>query len=211
MKNVLVAALIVAALGAGAPAGAQVFGQFTNAATLPVNGHLFGAYLNASKNVTGGLAQLRLSFYPNLDFGFHGGLSRLDLGPGTGTTTTLRVGADVRWQVAHANQGSAVDIATGGALGVETADHFKVMTLGPSVVASRELGGGAIVPYGGAALLFSSRDVFAREATDLSLPLRLGMEARFAPELRIVAELQLLVADRYNDDVAFAAGVNLPF
>ena len=140
MKNALVAALIVAALGAAAPARAQVFGQFTNAATVPVNGHLFGAYLNASKNVTGGLAQLRLSFYPNLDFGFHGGLSRLDLGPGTGTTTTLRVGADVRWQVAHANQGSAVDIATGGALGVETADHFKVVTLGPSVVASRELG-----------------------------------------------------------------------
>jgi hypothetical protein len=211
VKNALAAALILAALGAAAPADAQVFGQFTPGAVVPVNGHVFGAYLTASENVTGGLAQLRLSFYPNLDFGFHGGLTRLDLGPGIATRTTLRVGGDVRWQVANMNQGARVDVAAGGALGVETADHFKVVTLGPSVVASRPLAGGGIVPYAGTALNFISRDVSGHEATDLSLPLRFGMDARLAPGLHVVAELQLLVVDRYNDDVAFATGVNLPF
>ena len=212
MKNVLAAALLAAALGAATPARAQVFGQFTGAATVPSNGHLFGAYLNASENVLGGLAQLRLSFYPNVDFGFHGGLTRLEPGGGSGNLTTLRVGGDVRWQVAHAAEGSAVDVAVGGALGVETADDLKVVSLGPSVVASRTLGEGrGLVPYAGLAVLFSSRDAFGVEDSDVSVPLRLGMEARLAPELRIIAELQLFVADHYSDDVGFATGVNLPF
>ncbi|MEK7823663.1 MAG: hypothetical protein AAB290_01325 [Candidatus Eisenbacteria bacterium] len=214
MKNALAAALLVAALGAATPARAQVFGQFTGAATVPLNGHLFGAYLNASENVIGGLAQLRLSFYPNVDFGFHGGLTRLDPGGTAANLTTLRVGGDLRWRVAHAAQGSALDVAVGVALGVETADDLKVVSLGPSVVASRTLSvgdTGGIVPYAGLALLFSSRDAFGVEDSDISVPLRLGMEARLAPEFRIVAELQLFVADRYSDDVGFATGVNLPF
>lgn len=214
MKNALAAALLVAALGAATPARAQVFGQFTGAATVPLNGHVFGAYLNASENVIGGLAQLRLSFYPNVDFGFHGGLTRLDPDTTAANLTTLRVGGDLRWQVAHAAQGAAMDVAVGGALGVETADDLKVVSLGPSVVASRRLSvgdNGGIVPYAGLALLFSSRDAFGDEDSDLSVPLRLGMEARLAPEFRIVAELQLFVADRYSDDVGFAIGVNLPF
>jgi hypothetical protein len=214
VKNTLAAALLLAALGAATPARAQVFGQFTGAATVPTNGHLFGAYLNASENVIGGLAQLRLSFYPDVDFGFHGGLTRLDPGGTSANLTTLRVGGDLRWQVAHVAQGSAMDIAVGGALGVETADNLKVVSLGPSVVASRPLSvgdNGGIVPYAGAALLFSSRDAFGIEDSDVSVPLRLGMEARLAPEFRIVAELQLFVADRYGDDVGFATGVNLPF
>lgn len=43
------------------------------------------------------------------------------------------------------------------------------------------------------------------------MPLRLGLEARLAPEFRIIAELQLFITDRYNDDVGFVTGVNLPF
>jgi hypothetical protein len=214
VKNTLAAALLMAALGAAMPARAQVFGQFTSAETVPINGHLFGAYLNASENVIGGLAQLRLSFYPDVDFGFHGGLTQLDPGGPSATLTTLRVGGDLRWQVAHAAQGSSMDVAVGGALGVETADDVKVVSLGPSVVASRPLSVGdsrGIVPYAGLALLFSSRDAFGVEDSDISVPLRLGMEARLAAEFRIVAELQLFIADRYNDDVGFAAGVNLPF
>ena len=214
MKNALAAALLAAALGGALPARAQVFGQFTDAVTVPMNGHVFGAYLNASENVTGGLAQLRLSFYPNIDFGFHGGLTRLDPGNAPDKLTTLRLGADVRWQVAQASQGSAMDVAVGGALGVETAANYKVISLGPSVVTSRRLGGGGhggIVPYAGLALHFSSRDAFAKEDSYISVPLRLGMEAWVAPEVRIVAELQLFVSDPYTDDVGFAAGVNLPF
>ena len=208
------AVLLVAALAIAVPARAQVFGQFTGAPTVPPNGHLFGAYLNASENVLGGLAQLRLSFYPNLDFGFQGGLSRLDPGGGIATRTTLRLGTDLRWQVAQANTAFPADIAVGAGLGVETADNFKVVTLGPSVVASRTTpmgSGGGIVPYAGLAFLFRSRDAFGIEDSDLSLPLRLGLEARFSPALGVAAELQLFIADSYNDHVGFAVGANLPF
>jgi len=214
VKNALAAALLVAALGAATPARAQVFGQFTSAATVPTNGHLFGAYLTASQSVIGGLAQLRLSFYPNVDFGFHGGLTRLDRGALGSDLTTLRIGGDLRWQVVHAAQGARMDVAVGGALGVETADDFKVVSLGPSVVASRSLSVGdaaGIVPYAGLGLDFSSRDAFGIKDSDVSLPLRLGMEARLAPEFRVVVELQVFITDRYNDDVGFAGGVNLPF
>jgi hypothetical protein len=178
-----------------------------------MNGHLFGAYFTASQHVIGGLAQLRLSFHPSVDFGFHGGLTRFDPGPTISTRTTLRVGGDVRWRVASPAAMPEVELTLGANLGIETADRFKVVSLGPSLVASRALGGadGAVAPYAGVALLFSSRDAFGAEDSDVSLPLRLGMEARLAPEVRIVGELQLFVADRYNDDVGFAAGVNLPF
>jgi hypothetical protein len=214
VKNALAAALIVAALGAATSARAQVFGQFTTATTVPTNGHLLGGYINASPNVTGALAQLRLSFYPNVDFGFHGGLTRLDPGANAATLTTLRLGVDFRWQAVHASQGSKVDVAVGGALGIETADRFKVVSVGPSVVASRDLGIGSssgIAPYAGLAMLFSSRDTFGRQTSDLSVPLRLGMEARLTQELRIVTELQFFITDQYGDDVSFSAGVNLPF
>lgn len=214
MKNTLAAALLVAALGAATPARAQVFGQFSGAETVPPNGHLFGAYLNASDNVIGGLAQLRLSFIPNLDFGFQGGLTRLTPGGATSDLTTLRLGGDVRWQVAHRSAGSSMDVAVSGVLGVEVADDLKNISVGPTVVASRTLpigAGGGLVPYAGGGLLFISRDAFGFQDSDISIPLRFGMEARFTQDFRIVAELQLFVADRYNDDVGFATGVNLPF
>jgi hypothetical protein len=213
VKNTLAAALLVAALGAAAPARAQVFGQFSGAETVPTNGHVFGAYLNASDNVVGGLAQLRLSFYPNVDFGFQGGLTRLDPGGTSADLTTLRLGGDLRWQVEHHAQGAAMDVAVGAVLGVEVADNLKNISVGPTVVASRNLGvgSGGIVPYAGMGLLFISRDAFGVKDSDISVPLRLGMEARLTQDFRIVAELQLFVADRYNDDVGFATGVNLPF
>src|SRR5206468_1484595 len=134
------------------------------------------------------LAQLRLSFYPGLDFGFQGGLARLDQGPYGATTTTLRVGGDLRWQVARNTEAAPADIAVGGALGIETASHLTVVTLGPSAVASRALGGGAVTPYAGLALSFSTRDQAGHQTTDLSVPLRMGMEARFPQEIRLVAE-----------------------
>ena len=214
MKNTLVAALLVAALGAATPARAQVFGQYSGAETVPTNGHLFGAYLNASDNVLGGLAQLRLSFYPNVDFGFQGGLTRLSPGGTFADRTTLRLGGDVRWQVAHRSAGSSMDVAVGAVLGVEVADNLKNISVGPTVVGSRTLAIGAnggLVPYAGAGFLFISRDAFGIQDSDISIPLRLGMEGRFTQDFRVVAELQLFLADRYNDNVGFATGVNLPF
>jgi hypothetical protein len=214
VKSILAAMVIIAALVPAGPARAQAFGQYTGAAVVPVNGHVFGAYLNVSDHVIGGLAQLRLSFYPNLDFGFHGGLSRLDPVVNFGTRTTLRLGGDVRWQLADLSATFPADLAVGASLSVETADQFKVVTLGPSAVASRTLGGAdgpSYIPYAGLALNFTNRDAFGVEDTDISVPLRLGLEARLAPQFRVIAELQLFIADHYNDDVGFVTGVNLPF
>jgi hypothetical protein len=155
---------------------------------------------------------LRLSFYPNVDFGFQGGLSRLDLG--TTTKTSLRLGADVRFGVAKASAGFPVDVAVGGGLGVETSDNYSVLKLGPSVVASRVFpfsGTSAVVPYAGMMLCFASVDVGANTETDFSLPLRLGAELRAIPGVHITAELQLRIGDDFDDHAAFSAGVNLPF
>ena len=214
MKSILAAALVVAALVPAVPARAQVFGQYTGASVTPANGHVFGAYLNVSEHVVGGLAQLRLSFYPNLDFGFHGGISRIDPGPGLGTRTTLRLGGDLRYQLAGLAPTFPADMAIGASIAVETSDNFKVISLGPSAVASRTMGaegGTRFIPYGGLAILFSSRDAFGVQDSDISVPLRLGLEARLAPEFRLIAEMQLFITDRYNDDIGFVTGVNLPF
>lgn len=196
-----------------APAGAQIFGQFTSAETLPVNGHLFGGYLNASENVLGGLVQLRLSFYPGVDFGFNGGLSRLNTGGGS-NRTILRVGGDVKFAVAKRSDSYPVDVAIGGALGVESGDDVNVLTLGPTAVASRAFAMGAnggFAPYAGLGLLFSHRDALGLKNSDFSLPIRLGAELRVSTELRIIAEVHLRLLDDFNDDVGFATGVNMPF
>lgn len=218
MKSFLAAMLLLAALIPAGRAHAQVYGQYTGAVVVSPDSRVFGAYLNLSEHVMGGLAQLRLSFYPNLDFGFQGGLSRLDPGTGVDTRTTLRLGGDLRWQVTGHDPSAPADLAFGASLGVETADQFKVVTLGPALVVSRTVGrtvgrleGASFVPYAGLAVMFASRDAFGNKDSDISLPLRLGIEARLAPEFRLIAELQLFIADHYNDDVGFVTGVNLPF
>src|SRR5206468_1647111 len=136
--------------------------HYTGATVTPVNGHVFGAYVNASDHTLGALAQLRLSFYPRLDFGFHGGLSRLDPGGTFSSRTTLRVGTDLRYQLTSLSGAFPADLAIGASLGVEAADQFKVITVGPSAVLSRAVrdssSGSRFVPYVGAALNFSSRD-----------------------------------------------------
>jgi hypothetical protein len=206
-------ALLAVTLAACAPAArAQVFGQFVGAQPLPMNGHLTGVYLSMSDNAWGPLAQLRLSFYPDLDFGFQGGLSRVDFG--SDHRTTLQLGGDLKYQVQKAGATMPVDVAVGAVVGVETGDAYSILTLGPSVVASRSFPMGSnasVIPYAGAMLAFSSIDVGEMSDTDFSVPLRFGAEWRFIPEVRIVTELQLQTGDSFNDDVRFAAGVNLPF
>lgn len=211
MKHIL-AAVVLAASVSAAPAGAQVFGQLVPAETVPVNGHLFGGYLNASENSVGLLAQLRLSFYPNIDFGFHGGLNRVDLAGDD--LTILRVGTDIKFMISRANESLPIDIALSGALGLERGDDFDVLSLGPAIVASRNLtvgANGAITPYAGLGILFNSLTIGDADETDVSFPIRLGTEFRVAPELRIMAELQLLLEDEFNDDIGFVTGVNMPF
>lgn len=201
-------ALLAGLLLAPATAKAQVYGQFTGAETVPPGGHEFGAYVNASQNLLGLVSQLRLSFYPNIDFGFHGGLNRISIG--TKDRTTLRVGGDVKFVV---SKGGAVDVSAGGALGVETGDAISVLTVGPSVVVSRTftIGNGGFTPYGGAAILFSNIDISDKQDTDFSIPFRFGSEFKLSPEIKLVAEIQLRANDEINDDFAFVTGVNLPF
>lgn len=212
MRNAWCAALAAAVLlGATPAANAQVWGQYSGAETVPMNGHMFGAYLNSSENVVGLSAQLRLSFYPGVDFGFQGGLTRVDVGDGD--RTTLRLGTDLKVGVAHVSETLPVDIAAGGALGVESGDDWQVLTVGPQLVASRLLGGadrGATV-FAGVGFMFSNLDVGDESSTDFSVPVRTGAEWRVAPDVRLTGELQLRLGDDFNDDLGFSVGVNLPF
>ena len=128
MKRIMgVVATLAAALLIAVPATAQVFGQLNSAEVLPLNGHQAGFYLNAGDNALGGLAQLRLSLYPGIDFGFQGGLERVTWKGAD--RTALRLGSDLRVAVAHSGEGFPFDIAVGGGLGVETSDNYHVLTL----------------------------------------------------------------------------------
>ncbi len=213
MRLVRTAALAAALLLAVAPrAHAQVFGQYAGAETVPMNGHLFGGYLNASQNVVGLSAQLRLSFYPNIDFGFQGGLSRINVAESK-DRTVLRMATDVKFLVAKASEARHFDLALDGAIGVESGDNYQIIALGPSLVASRTYGSPTrgVTPYASVGLLFSNLDVADLHTTDTSVPLRGGAEWRVAPGVALTGEIQLRIGDDFNDDVGFSGGVHLPF
>jgi len=214
VKRLLFAAAVVAAfvLAFAPAAGAQVFGQFSGAEIIPINGHESGAYLVTSGDVLGLLGQLRMSFYPGVDFGFQGGLSRLKFG--SSDRTVLSLGTDFKVGVAHASESFPVDLALGGALGVQTSDDYHVLTLMPQAVASRSFSVGqsmSIAPYAGAGLSFQNVDAGPTRENDFSIPLRLGADMRVMTAVRVMAELQLHVGSAFGDNVGFATGVNLPF
>lgn len=213
MNHRLATALLAGALVIIAPAAnAQVSGQYVGAETLPVNGHLFGGYLNGSDSVVGLTAGLRLSFYPNVDFGFQGGLNRINYVGGN--RTAVHLGADLKIAARHGTPSSPIDLAFGGAIGVETGDDYSVLSVGPSAVislTSRADGSSKVIPFVGLQLLFSNVDAGATHLSDLSVPVRIGAELRAIPDVRLTAELQLRLSDDFNDNVGFSAGVNLPF
>ena len=209
MKGFWSSAWVAAVLLLPATTRAQVYGQFTGAETVPMGGHLFGAYVHASENLFGLVSQLRLSFYPNVDFGFHGGLNRIQVG--SNDRTTLRIGGDVKFVLA---KGGNVDVSAGGALGVETGDAISILTVGPTMVVSRTFpmgSAGGITPYGGLGLLFSNVDIGDNQDTDFSIPFRFGTEFKLSPEIKLITEIQLRASDEINDDFSFVTGVNLPF
>lgn len=209
MKGFWWKALLAAMLAFPATARAQIYGQFTGAETIPSGGHVFGAYVHASENLFGLISQLRLSFYPNVDFGFQGGLNRIDVG--SDDQTTLRIGGDLKFLIA---KGGVLDLSAGGALGVETGDGISILTIGPSVVVSRTFAmgnGGGITPYGSMGMFFSNVDIDDFEDSDFAIPFRLGSEFKLSPEIKLVGEIQLRAGDEINDDFSFVTGVNLPF
>ena len=209
----LAAILAVAgALALPASASAQVFGQFTGAQTLPVNGHLAGGYLQSSSNVLGLLGQLRLSFYPGVDFGFQGGFARQSYR--SGDRTTLRLGTDLKYQIVQPAADYPYSFSVGGGLGVETGDHWSVLSLGPTVVSSRTFAGNGdltFTPFASLGLQFNNINVGSLNDSDVSIPLRFGSEMRLNSQLTLTGELDLRLSDSFNDDVGFSLGVNSPF
>lgn len=214
MKKLALLAAVAAVLIGGAPARAQVFGQYVPADILPVNSRLGGAFVDFSSHNTGLTGQLRLSFYPNVDFGFQGGFVRYQAGGGT-DKSAVRLGADIRFGASKATEALPVDIAVGGALGVTSGDNYHILQLGPSVVASRVFpfsgGNSSIVPFAGAMLSFANVDIRGESETDFSVPLRLGAEVRAMPGVRVTGELDLRINDDFQDHSGFSLGVNLPF
>ena len=187
-------------------------GQFTGARVLEPGAHLFGGYLDVSSNVVGLTAQLRLSFYPGVEFGFQGGPARND--DTNGSRGTIRLGTDMRVATLQMSRGAPFDMALGGELATENGDGYSVISLGPTGVISRVVSGTAtngISPYVGAALLYSNIDVGSHSETDFSVPLRFGSEFSATPAVRLMLELELRIGDGFRDNAAIHVGVNAPF
>lgn len=212
-KSTLLVALAFAAgtLHAGA-AHAQVFGQYGGAPPLGVNARLFGAYASFTESESELLTQLRLSFYPNVDFGFQGGLSRVSVE--NRSRTSVKIGGDFKALVARSGEAFPADLSLGAAIGISSAEDFTVLGVGPSLVFSRTYGSGGatLTPYLGAMLLFTRADIdAASNDTDVSLPLRFGAEYAPNPDVRLLLELQVSVSDQVSDDLKLALGANFPF
>jgi len=213
VKRLLAACLVVTLAGAATPALAQVHGIFNDAKVVPVNGHLGGGYLQFDKSSAALMGQLRLSFYQNLDFGFVGGLSRIDVNDNT--QTTVRLDSDFRGQIFTQGANFPLDMTLGAAIGVETADDFTILSVGPTAVASRTLDTRKQwVAYGGASILISRitrSSGTGTNNTDTSLPLRAGLEFLPNPDLRLLTEATWAISDDINDDFRFTFGVLFPF
>lgn len=212
MKRLCAIALAAAGIAVALPARAQTFGQFTSAEILPTNGRLFGAYVVASESVASLLGHLRLSFYPGIDFGFQGGLSRQDFP--SGDRTTLRLGTDFKVGVRQQSESMPVAISVGGGLSVETGDNFSVLSLGPMAVVSHAFPTSertSITPYAGLGMAFTNIDVGDTSDNDVSFPLRVGAEFGVMPGMSLMGEMQFNLSDSFGDDFGFSAGVNMPF
>lgn len=197
---------------AARPAGAQVAGQFGGAAPIAVDTRVFGGYLGVAQHQFEGLAQLRLSFYPGVDFGFQGGVHHY--GESGVSRNAIEIGGDVRTIVTRQGPSTPCDVSLGGAIEVSSADHYNLLSVGPTVAASRRYAphvGSEFVPYAGAALLYSRTDVGIANSTDVSLPLRFGLEYGPNPSVRTVLELQLPLSDNQGSHPKLIFGANFPF
>ena len=211
-RNTLSAWMAGAMLLCALPAHSQSLGQFGGAVTLPMNAHTFGTYVDATSHEVGFLAALRMSFYPNVDFGFQGGLKRLDYNSPDGNA--LRLGTDIKLGGPRARNGFPVDLAFGAGLGVDTGDNLSTLTIGPNVIASRgyNAGGSTVIePYAAFGIVYASVSTNDQDDTGTQFPLRLGAEFRFTPDMRFVMEYQHFEGTRMGDRDGFAIGATFPF
>jgi len=193
-------------------ASAQVFGQYGGAQTIAVNTRLFGVYTGFTKSESELLSQLRLSFYPGIDFGFQGGLSRVSVNDNN--RTSVKIGGDFKAQVLTQGDAHWFDLSLGAALGISSAEDFTLLSLGPQASASHEFRRGnkaTITAYTGAVLQFTRADLNNGNDSDVSMPLRFGAEYRPSPDMRFIAELQVATSDQINDDLKLILGANFPF
>jgi hypothetical protein len=207
-----IGAWLVGAMMVAGTAEAQLPSNYSGAVPLAVNSRFLGVYVPLSSHTAGALAQLRLSFFPSVDFGFQGGLSRLDRN--SGNRTLLRLGTDIKIAVAHATPGMPVDIALGGSLGVWNGDDYSLVAVGPTGVAShtwRRGQSGEFTAIGGLGLGFTTLNTRAFDHTDFYVPVRLGGELTVSPMARIVGEIEFRVGLDAGDDVGVTLGANLPF
>jgi len=200
--------MVAAALALPALAGAQAFGTFTPAPTLESGGHMGGGYLISSTNTLALMGQLRLSFYPGVDFGFQGGLSRNTYAGGN--RTTLRLGGDLKYQLKAPSAEMPLAMAIDLGLGVDSGDHWNILALGPSLVVSRTFSGN-LTPFASGGVLISNINVSDTNTSDTSWPIRLGTELKLSQGLAITGEFQIRLLDDFNDDLGFAIGINSPF
>jgi hypothetical protein len=191
---------------------AQTFSQYTGGSVVPMNGHTLGGAAEINGDMFAFMGQLRLSFQPEMDFGFHGGLAFYD--QGASDQTAVRLGADFKARVAKQDAEFAVDVVVGAALSVETADDLNLLRVGPSVVVSRNwpsLDAPRAKPYLGMQLLFSREDVFDRSESGLMVPLHLGSEFRLGEGLKLCTEIQYKFGNDFGDDWAFTTGITTDF
>lgn len=198
-------------LAAGS-AQAQFPSNYSGAAVLAVDAHAFGAYVPITSNSIGAITQLRLSFLPGVDFGFQGGLSRLDRK--SGSKTLLRLGTDVKFQLVHADESRPIDMSIGAGLGVFAGDNYNTLSLGPNFIASRSWRRGAageLTPYAGVGLAVTTINAGTSNGNDVSVPVRVGCELGITSAARLVAEFTHRLSSTFGEATDFVLGVNLPF
>jgi hypothetical protein len=200
---------VVALLALPSVARSQVFGQWTTARVLPVNGHSFGAQLELSDHVAALMGNLRLSFYPNVDFGFQGGFTRTQIqGSDIGTA---RLAADLKAGALRVSDGALLDLAFGGFVGLESGDRLGRLVIGPSVVASRGFNANGVerfIPYAGLQARYTQLSFHETQRNDFSLPLRLGCQFPVVQGFRAIGEVQFRFGDDLDDHVAYGFGVD---
>lgn len=193
-------------------AHAQLPAPYTGAVVLPVDGHVFGAYVPLTSNSIGALAQLRLSFLPGVDFGFQGGLSRLDRS--AGSKTLVRMGTDVKFEMVAPSETRPIAMALGAGIGVFAGDNYNVLSLGPNFVVSRSWKSGQageLSPYAGLGLAFTTINASNVDNNDFSMPIRVGTELGITSVARLVFEIATRIGSDFGDDTEFTLGANLPF
>ena len=190
-------------------ARSQVFGQWTTARILPVNGHSFGAQLELSDHVSALMGNLRLSFYPNVDFGFQGGVTRTQIeGSNIGT---VRLAADLKAGALRTTNGAPLDLAFGAFVGLEAGDRLGRLVIGPSVVASRGFSTNGVerfIPYAGIQARYTQFSFHESQRNDFSLPIRLGCQFPVVQGFRAIGEVQFRVGDDIDDHLAYGFGVD---